>query len=128
MVSIPKRKFKLDIEGKVFEAKELSAKYLMNAVLNPAEDTHDEAIRDSLGELTTEDYVLFGLDTKERVYAEIVKFTFQERLEKEQIKKVCKGIGISEKELSGMSQDAQVQLHGIVEGREPKKPGKALPE
>ena len=127
MVSIPKRKFNLDLEGKVFEAKELSAKYLMNAVLNPSEDTHDAAIKDSMGELSTEDYALFGLDTKERVYAEIVKFTFQERLGKEQIAKVCKSMGLSEKELAGMSQDAQVQLSGIVEGREPKKPGKVLP-
>ena len=128
MVSIPKRKFKIDLEGKIFEAKELSAKYLMNAVLNPEEDTHDAAIKDSMGELSTEDYALFGLDTKERVYAEIVKFTFKERLVKEQVAKVCESTGLSEKELSGMSQDAQVQLNAIVEGREPKKPGKVLPE
>ncbi len=127
-VAVPKRKINFNIENKIFEAKELSARYLMDAMLNPDNDTVDAAILDSMGVISDEDHVLFGKDTKEMLYTEIVKFTFKERLSKEQKAALVKDTGLSESEIDSLSKDAQVQLKNIIESRSPKPSGKGSPE
>lgn len=124
MVNFPKRRITFNVEGKKFEAKELSARYLMDAALNPEKDTVDAAILDSIGELSEEDHKLFGQDTKEMIYVEIVKFTFKEKLGADERKALGLDLGLSVEEINGLTQDAQVQLRNIAEARKAKS-GKA---
>lgn len=72
---IPKRRLRFDIDGKVFEAKELSIDYLMRSSFD-AENNIDLAIADSIGEISDEDLKLFGVDTKQVIYLELLAFTF----------------------------------------------------
>ena len=116
-VSIPKRKFKIEIEGKIFEANELSLYYLTNATVNPDSDTIDAAIADALPDISDEDYKLFGVDTKSRIYQELVKFTFREPVTAEKRIRIAKATGLSEEEMRNLSRDSILQLNAIIEER-----------
>jgi len=127
-VNIPKRKINFNIEGKIFEAKELSARYLLEAMQNPESDTVDNAIADAMGELSDDDLQLLGKDGKEQIYMELVKFTFKEKTTKEEREAIAKAFFMSEEEINQLSSEALVQLKKIVDSRSPKgEPGKALP-
>ena len=127
-VQIPsKRKVKFDIDGKLFEVKELSMAYLMEATVNPESDTMDAAIEDAMGHLNAEDYKHFGAETKALIYAEIVKFTFKEALSKEQKKETMKAHGLKAEEFEWLSKEAQVQLWKVMEGRKPVDASKKKP-
>ncbi len=126
-VSIPKRSLNFEIEGKVYPAKELSLAYLMGAIQNPDDDTVDNALKDSMGELTDEDFIHFGIDTKEKIYTELVKFTYKEAITKEQKQLISSETGMTPEEISAMTKDAQVQLKNVIEGRQPEDPSKKKP-
>ena len=126
MIQVPKRTIKFDIEGRVFEAKELSAFYIMDATTNPSSDTVDNAILDSMGVISNEDLHLFGRETKNILYAEIVKFTFQDKTINSDIEEISEALKLSKDEIKSLSMDAQVQLKNIINNRKPnsKESGK----
>ena len=123
-VKVPKRRITFDIEGKLYEATELSAHYLMEATVNPEYDTIDNAIEDAMGALGEDDYKRFGIDTKEAIYREIVKFTFSNRPTSKDIKAIAEDTGMSVEEVSALSTDAQVQLKSIIDARTKTEDGK----
>ncbi len=124
MISIPKRRFQFDIEGKIFEASELSARYLLDAQQNPDTDTVDAALKDSMT-LTDDDYRLFGKDALEQMYSEIVKFTFEEKVSGKELIKVMEVLSLTDAEMQTLSVDVKVQLSAIIKKRtEPPPKGK----
>ncbi len=124
MVTISKRRFKMDIEDKIFEARELSAAYLFDAIQNPENDTIEAALEDSM-DLTDEDNKLFGKDTKEAIYLEIVKFTFKEVINSKDVKKIQKAFSLTDDELNALSKDTKIQLNGLLSRRnKPPNQGK----
>ncbi len=124
MISIPKRRFQFDIEGKIFEASELSARYLLDAQQNPDTDTVDAALKDSMT-LTDDDYRLFGKDALEQMYSEIVKFTFEEKVSGKELIKVMEVLSLTDAEMQTLSVDVKVQLSAIIKKRtEPPTKGK----
>ena len=119
MISIPRRVLTFEIEGKQFKAKELSAFYLAQAITNPELDSTDNAIKDSMGDIPEEDLKLFGIDTKNIIYQELVKFTFKETLDKDQVKEIAKVTGLKEAEVKSLSASAQVELKNLIDARQP---------
>lgn len=118
-VKIPKRRFQFDIEGKLFNATALSMHYLAEASLNPENDTIDAALRDAMPDLTEEDSVLFDATTKERLYREIIKFTFSPAVSKEQRTNMMKMFSMKESEINSLSRESLLQLSSIAEARTP---------
>lgn len=119
VVKIPRRSFQLDIDGKVFVAKELSVEYLQEA-MNNGSDNADLAIVDSMGTIQEDDLKYFGMETKNVVYGEIVKFTFQNVLSKEDITDIVKEFGITEAELNSLDRSTKAQLKAVLLGRKPQ--------
>lgn len=114
VVRVPKRKFRFDIDGKIYEAKELSMAYLENSAINPEEDNADTAILDSIGEITQDDLKLFSIETKNILYTEIIRFTFQETLTEEEVSEISKEFGITPIELMALDRGAKEQLRNIL--------------
>lgn len=118
-VPIPKRRVKLDIDGRIFKAKELSVAYLQQS-LDDEEEAIDLAIQDSIGDITKEDLKSFGVETKNQIYFELVKFTFQTMITEEEKKSMCELFHIKEVEFDSLSSDAQLQMKSILDSRKPK--------
>ncbi len=123
-ITIPKRRVTFDIEGKTFEATELSQRYLMDAILNPDTDTVEAALADALPDLSDDDLRYFGKDTREAIYYELVKFTYKPALTREDRETIAKETGMSEAEILSLSRDAQLQLRNVIAARKPADPSK----
>lgn len=119
-VKIPRRKFNIDIDGKVFEAKELSVAYFMEAQEDPLKDTADLAIEDSMGVIPDEDLKYFGIETKNLIYSEIIKFTLSEVFTAEDLKHASTELNLSVKELNALDRSAKVQIKAILGNRKPR--------
>lgn len=117
-IKIPRRFFKIDIDGKVFVAKELSVAYLEESMEDSTMDTAELAIADSIGEISKEDQKYFGLDTKNLVYAEIVKFTFQEALTASDLKEMSQAYHMNPNEIKALDRSAQIQMKNIMKSRQ----------
>ena len=126
MIKIPRKKIQFDIDGKIYTANALSMYYLMQSTTNPEFDTIDEALKDCMPELTDEDYKHFDAETKQVLYKEIVKFTFDQKVDDDKKKEISEALNITEKEMASMSQDTLIALSGVVDSRQPdtskKKP------
>ncbi len=118
MKSIPKRSFKIEIEGKTFVVKELSAAYLKQASMDGT-DTSLLAIEDAIEDFSEEDFKLFGVETENKLYKEIVNFTFLPKLSNEETRELAKEINLSEKELLTLDLDTRLALRTIIESRKP---------
>lgn len=116
---IPRRKFILDIDGKKFTAKELSMVYLDRSD-DDDDETVEEALKDSIGEITAEDLKNFGIETKSIMYMEIMKFTFADVLTDRDVAEIKSHFGISEAEIMAMSKDTKLDLKQIIESRKPR--------
>ena len=118
-VTVPKRSFNFDIEGRLFKATALSMRYLTDITVNPDNDTVDAALKDAMPQLTEEDYALFDNTTKERLYREIVKFTFSPAVTAEQRAAIMKEFNMDEGQLASLSRDALLQLNALVQAKKP---------
>ena len=67
------------------------------------------------------------MHTKEKIYTELVKFTYREAITKEQKQLISSETGMTPEEISAMTKDAQVQLKNVIEGRQPEDPSKKKP-
>ena len=114
-VTTPKRRFDFEIEGVLYEAKELSIHYLLESMTNPEYDSIDNALIDSMGELP--DVKLMGRDTRTKMYAEIMKFTFGDTFTAKDRKAIVEAMGLTPEELSSMSSDALGELANILKSR-----------
>lgn len=113
---IPKRKINFDIEGKVFEATELSVNYLMHSAFDD-ENNIDLALKDSIGEITDEDLKLFGVDTKQLIYLELLSFTFGNGVTDEDLKQMSDLYSMSIEEIRSLDHASIAQLKGIMLSR-----------
>ena len=117
MIPISRRSFKIDVEGKIFTCKELSAGYIKTAQ-DGGDDSASLATKDSMGELTAEDYALFGKDTEGQIYAEIVKFTFEEPLTGADVVNIGKETGLKPEEVQSLSRATKEELKALLQSRE----------
>ena len=117
MIQIPRRSFKVDVDGKIFTCRELSAGYL-KAVQDGADDTASLALTDSIEDITDEDRALFGRDTEAQIYMEIVKFTFQEPLSGADVVNIEKTLGLKSEEIQTLSRSAKEELKALLKARE----------
>lgn len=118
-VPIHRRRVKLDIDGKIFKAKELSVSYLQQS-LDDEEEAIDLAIQDSVGDITEEDLKGFGVETKNQIYFELIKFTFQTQITEEDQKNICEAFNIKVQEFESMNSDTQLQLKNVLDSRQPR--------
>lgn len=120
MVEVPRRKFNIDIDGKIFVAKELSVAYLQETYENRELDSAEYAIKDSIGEIHAEELKHFGIDTMNLVYAEIIKFTFNPTLSAEDYKEICSEFNMKLEEVKALDRSAQIQMKNLVGARKPR--------
>jgi len=117
MLKIPRRSFKVDIDGKIYTANELSFGYVLNS-LDGGADTVDGAILDSMPGI---DPAGFSPYVKGKLYSEILKFTFPKtKITAEDKENMIKEFGLKDKELLAMSEDILLSLRATLEARKPR--------
>jgi hypothetical protein len=117
MQSISRRSFNIDVEGKIFNCKELSAGYI-KAVQDGGDDTAALALKDSIGDISKEDYFLFGKDTEAQIYTAIVKFTFQDKITKDDKENIKNSFNLKDEEMAVLSLTAKEELKSLLTQRE----------
>ena len=121
MKSIPRRSFKVDIDGEVFVASELSVAYIKSAMDNGI-DNSEVAIFDAIVGFSESDYKRFGAETENKLYSMIVDFTFDPTLTTNEEKKIAIEFNMKFEEFVRLDRDTKLILKGIMESRKPKDP------
>lgn len=118
-IAVPKRKVRFDVEGKIFEATELSVNYLMNSSLD-ADDNLELALSDAIGDITDEDLKKFGHETKQMIYLELLGFTFGKGITDQELTEMSEMFHMTLEEISSLEKTAITQLRGIMINRAPR--------
>jgi len=114
---IYRRRFNIDLDGRILKAKEISVQYLDMQLDGSDEDLIDLALEDSIGEITKEDLKHFGLETKFDIYRAIMEFSFKPTLSNEDVEAITKEFNMTIEELSSLSRDAKIQLKNVLSSR-----------
>ena len=116
MQAIPRRSFKVDIDGKEFTVKELSVAYRKRAIDEGTDDSY-LAILDAVEGFTEDDFERFGTETEIKLYEMIVDFTFKPAMTTKEEKEVAEAFSMSFEEFASLQREAKLALRNIYHSR-----------
>ena len=118
MKSIPRRSFEVDLDGKKFVVKELSAAYLKQA-LDGGEDNSRLAIFDAIEDFEEKDFEHFGLETERKLYDMIIDFSYDPVLKMAEVKSIAEALNMKVEEFMSLPRESKLNLKAIVDARTP---------